>query len=137
MREQPEHPIDRRASRPGEAARRLAAIPVRTAGGEDACAAAEPFALRVLGDAMLPEFAEGDIIIIEPEGLAREGSFVLAWWEEEWTFRQLVRDGGQWFLAALDPGLPRQALPDLSPVRGVVIQKSTPGHRRSLKRYGD
>jgi DNA polymerase V len=116
------------------AARRLAAIPVRTAGD---CGAAEPFVLRVLGDAMLPEFADGDIIVVEPEGLAREGSFVVARSEGEWTFRQLVRDGGQWFLAALDPAYGRTAIADLSAVRGVVIQKSRPGRRKSSKTYVD
>lgn len=123
-------------TRPGMAALRLAAIPIHAA-ASDSCSAAEPFALQVLGDAMLPEFAAGDIIVVEPEGLAREGSFVVAQWEGEWSFRQLVREGEQWFLEALDPSYPRQAIPDLSPVRGVVIQKSKPGRRRSLKRYDD
>ena len=36
----------------------------------DACSGGEAFALRVLGDSMAPEFNEGEIIIIEPEGLA-------------------------------------------------------------------
>jgi DNA polymerase V len=44
----------------------------------EACAAAEPFALMVLGDSMEPEFREGEVILIEPEGLATDGSFVLA-----------------------------------------------------------
>jgi Peptidase S24-like len=35
------------------------------------CAGGESFALRVLGHSMAPEFNEGEIIIIEPEGLAR------------------------------------------------------------------
>lgn len=117
------------------AAQRLAAIPVRAAAAD--CAAAEPFALQVLGDAMLPEFADGDIIVVEPEGVAREGSYVVAQWGGEWTFRQLVRDGGQWFLAALNADHGRAAIPDLSVVRGVVIQKSRPGRRRSHKRYVD
>ena len=42
-----------------------------------ACSGAEAFALLVLGDSMNPEFAEGDVIVIEPEGLATDGSFVL------------------------------------------------------------
>jgi len=37
------------------------------------CAASEPFALRVLGDSMLPEFADGSIIIIDPAGAIRDG----------------------------------------------------------------
>lgn len=102
-------------------------------GGE--CTAAEPFALQVLGDAMSPEFAHGDIIVVEPEGLALNGSFVVAHWQGEWTFRQLLREGGRWALVALNPAYARQPIADLSPVRGIVIQKSKPGRRRSLKRY--
>ena len=45
----------------------------------------------VLGDSMAPEFVEGDVIIIEPEGLAVDGSYVLAQADGEWIFRQLVR----------------------------------------------
>ena len=44
----------------------------------DACSSAEPFALMVLGDSMEPEFVEGEVILIEPEGLATDGSYVLA-----------------------------------------------------------
>ena len=43
-----------------------------------ACASGEPYALMVLGDSMLPEFEEGEIIVVEPEGVARDGSFVVA-----------------------------------------------------------
>mgnify|MGYP006317666663 CR=1 FL=1 len=90
------------------------------------CAGAEPFVLMVLGDSMAPEFAEGEIIVVEPEGLAVDGSFVVA---------QLERTGGGWELRALDAACPAVAIPDLTPVRGVVIQKSRPGRRRAAKRY--
>lgn len=101
----------------------------------DACSSGESFALMVLGDSMLPEFAQGEIIVIEPDGLATDGSFVLAWWEGEWIFRQLARDGSQWRLRALDPAWRDIPIPDLKPVRGVIIQKSKPGRRRASKRY--
>ena len=55
------------------------------------CAGGESFALMVLGHSMAPEFQEGEIIIIEPEGLAKDGSFVLVNQNNEWTFRQLKR----------------------------------------------
>jgi len=100
-----------------------------------ACGGGESFALRVLGQSMAPEFAEGEIIIVEPEGLAREGSYVLAWHGEEWTFRQLCRQGGRWVLHALNPTFADVALDDLSAVRGVIIQKALPGRRRASKRY--
>ncbi len=106
-------------------------------GADHACSGAESFALMVLGDSMVPEFEDGDIIVIEPEGLATDGSFVLAFWQDEWFFRRLVRGDDGWLLRALNPRYPDIALPDLRPVRGVITQKSRPGRRRALKRYVD
>jgi DNA polymerase V len=105
----------------------------------DSCASGEPFALMVLGDAMEPEFVEGDIILIEPEGLATDGSYVLAQVNEEWTFRQLLKDqNGGWTLAALNPAYPTIPVPGVREVvKGVIIQKSKPGRRKATKRYVD
>ncbi len=55
------------------------------------CGGGEVFALRVLGDSMAPEFLEGEIIIVEPDGALHDGSFVLAQLDGEWTLRQLAR----------------------------------------------
>ena len=104
---------------------------------ESSCGALEPYALRVLGDSMEPEFVEGDVIIVEPDGLAKDGSFVVAQVDGEWTFRRLIAAGEGWRLRAFNPAYAEIALADLSTVRGVVIQKSLPGHRRALKRYVD
>ena len=121
-----------------------ATLPHRTipiAPAEDAahgaCSGAEAFALLVLGDSMNPEFAEGDVIVIEPEGLATDGSFVLARHAGEWIFRQLVAAGDGWQLRPLNPRYPSLDLEDLAAVRGVVIQKTTPGNRKSTTRYGE
>ncbi len=103
--------------------------------GDASCSGAESFALMVLGDSMLPEFESGDIVIIEPEGVARDGSYVLAYWNDEWLFRQLTRTGASWSLCALDASIQPIALPDLQAVRGVIIQKAKPGRRRASKRY--
>ncbi len=114
----------------------MAAVQVAIDDAEVAnCAGGESFALMVMGYSMAPEFNEGEIIIIEPEGLARDGSFVLAHHEDEWTFRQLLGEPGQWRLHALNPAFADQALADLSAVRGVIIQKALPGRRRASKRY--
>jgi DNA polymerase V len=99
------------------------------------CSGGEAFALRVLGDSMAPEFVEGEIIIIEPDGALRDGSFVLAQPDGEWIFRQLVRRGDGWSLCALNPAYPEQPLPDLAAIHGVVIQKAVPGRRRLTKHY--
>ena len=109
-------------------------IPAQDAAAGD-CSGAESFALLVLGDSMAPEFVEGEVIVIEPEGLATEGSFVVARAHGEWIFRQLIAGGGGWQLRALNSAYPTTDIPDLSSVRGVVIQKSRPGRRRALKRY--
>ena len=101
------------------------------------CAGGESFALMVLGHSMMPEFNEGEIIIIEPEGLAKDGSYVLAYLDDEWTFRQLLRAGGGWVLHALNPAFADAVLADLACVRGVIIQKALPGRRRATKHYLD
>jgi DNA polymerase V len=100
-----------------------------------ACSGSGSFALRVLGTSMEPEFLEGEIILIEPEGLLRDGSFVLAQHAGEWIFRQLCQQANGWTLHALNPAFADRPLPDLSAVRGVIIQKALPGRRRASKRY--
>lgn len=111
-------------------------IPIKAVAPEaSACADAAPFALMVLGDSMTPEFQEGDIVIIEPEGHATDGSYVLAFIQGEWIFRQLRRYDEGWRLTALNPGYAQIDLPDLQGVRGVIIQKNRPGRRRETKRY--
>ena len=118
--------------------------PLPDAGHDEAmsaCSSAEPFALMVLGDSMVPEFNEGEIILIEPEGLATDGSFVLAQLDGEYIFRQLGRIGASqdsgWLLRALNPAYPPTAIPNLDVVKGVIIQKSKPGRRKATKRYVD
>lgn len=113
-------------------------IPIAPAGGDPAltaCSDAEPFALMVLGDSMEPEFADGEIIVIEPEGLATDGSFVLAWHNEEYIFRQLVKTDAGWALHALNPAYEDAGIPGLDCVKGVIIQKKKPGSRKSIKHY--
>jgi DNA polymerase V len=102
---------------------------------ESACSGSESFVLRVLGTSMEPEFNEGEIIVIEPDGLLRDGAYVLAEHRGEWIFRQLCGDASAWRLHALNPAFSDITLADLSAVRGVIIQKALPGRRRASKRY--
>jgi SOS-response transcriptional repressor LexA len=118
-----------------ETRRQIPILPQAADSALEACAAAEPFALMVLGDSMEPEFREGEVILIEPEGLATDGSFVLAQLGGEWIFRQLVKQGTAWQLRALNPAYPAADIPDLAAVKGVIIQKSQPGRRKASKRY--
>lgn len=110
--------------------------PAPGAGFDGGCAGGEVFALRVVGHSMMPEFADGDVIVVEPDGALKDGSFVVAQHDGEWIFRQLRADpGAGWRLHALDPAWPDLPLADLDAVRGVVIQKAVPGRRRLTKSY--
>lgn len=93
-----------------------------------ACAGSEPFALRVLGDSMAPEFEQGAIIIVEPAGVLECGCFVVAQHENEFLFRQLIIDGDQWLLKPLNGSYPTLEIPGPQAIKGRVIQKA--GKRR-------
>jgi len=99
------------------------------------CSEAEPYALMVLGDSMRPEFMHGEIIVIEPEGLAHDGSFVIADANGELIFRQLIKHPEGWMLKPLNALYPNIPLDDLSPVKGVIILKKIPGKRKEAKHY--
>jgi SOS-response transcriptional repressor LexA len=125
-------------------------IPVKPAGGEkspedelaSSCASGEPYALMVLGNSMEPEFLEGEIIVVEPEGVARDGSYVIAYLEEieredeRYVFRQLVKHAEGWMLKPLNPLYPNIPIDSIeAAVKGVVIMKKKPGRRRAMKEY--
>ncbi len=94
----------------------------------------EPFALRVLGDSMVPEFREGHIIIIEPDGVVQNGSYVFAVYEDESIFRQLLIENGRYFLKPLNDKYPTLEIPGLEAVKGVITQRAGT-RRKEHKRY--
>lgn len=78
------------------------------------------FALRVVGDSMEPRFEEGMILIVEPEMEAQNRDFVIAKDENGGTtFKQLVKDGSDWYLKPLNERYPIKPL-GKSRVIGVV-----------------
>lgn len=85
-------------------------------GGEELIATSVPvkrhtFALRVTGDSMEPEFLAGMILIIEPELEPNPGDYVVAKnGGDETTFKQLVSDGGDWYLKPLNARYPIKPL---------------------------
>jgi len=91
----------------------------------------EPFALRVIGDLMAPEFNDGCIIIIDPSGIIKDGSYVLARQGEEYIFRQLEFGEGVYYLKTLQDGHEVVELLDLTTLQGVIIQQ---GARRRADR---
>ena len=116
-------------------------IPVVAATPENAmtdsnCSGNEVVALMVLGDSMVPEFIEGEILLIEMGADAIDGSFVISQANEEFIFRQLKRnEQGGWRLHALNPAYPDVALSGLDVIKGVVTHKKKPGSRKSVKYY--
>lgn len=89
------------------------------------------FALRVRGVSMEPKYQDGDIIFVDPDAQAEHGKNIVVRLDDEHeaTFKQLVMEGGQKFLRALNPDWPG---PKLIPINGnaticgVVIGKWVP-----------
>ena len=95
----------------------------------------EPFALRVLGDSMEPEFKEGNIILIDPEAVVRDGSYVFAVHEDEYIFRQLSIKDDKYTLEPLNKAYSSIDISGLDKVHGVITQGG--GLRRhQRKQYG-
>ena len=110
------------------------------------CAAHEPFALRVLGDSMEPEFPDGAIIIVDPSGVVEDGCYVLAEisdadlarnktaqgkTEAGYIFRQFVRKQQRCYLKPLNAGYAMLEIAGQTVVKGVVVQKAgTRQHHR-------
>lgn len=84
------------------------------------------FALRVQGDSMEPRFTEGMLLIVEPELDAQHGDYVIVKnGSDETVFKQLVKDGADWFLKPLNPRYPIKPLGAdtiVGVVRGVTEQ---------------
>ena len=81
--------------------------------------ASSSYALRVIGDSMEPEFPEGMILIVEPEMDFAPNDFVIVKNGDEATFKQLIKDGLDWYLKPLNPRYPIKPLGN-SKIIGVV-----------------
>ncbi|MEW6414448.1 MAG: S24 family peptidase [Pseudomonadota bacterium] len=110
-------------------------IPIQEINEASNCAGSEPYALMVLGDSMLPEFEEGEIIVVEPSGLVKDGSYVVAYVNDEYIFRQIVMRDDGWMLKPLNPLYENIPIAGIEVVHGVVIMKKRPGKRSEQKRY--
>lgn len=99
------------------------------------CSTLEPYSLRVVGDIMEPEFADGCIIIVDPGHLARDGSYVIVDFAGDVFFRQLVFDGERRFLQPLNPKYGGFELIPPYTIRGGVVQRA--GRRREMRKFYD
>ena len=98
------------------------------------CKGIEPYALRVLGDSMEPEFTDGEIIIIEPDQSLENGSFAIVHHEGELIFRQLCLDQGNWYLRPLNDSYPTLSVSGTPEIKGRIVSKSS-GRGRQTKSY--
>ena len=102
---------------------------------QDSCSALEPYALRVVGDSMEPEFADGCVIIIDPGCAPRDGAYVVVEFAGDVFFRQLVFDGERRFLKPLNPKYGGFEITPPYTIRGGVVQQV--GNRRSQRKHYD
>lgn len=79
------------------------------------------YALRVRGDSMEPKFPNGAIIIVEPGEHPEHGAYVIVRQNgDEATFKQLIQDGGRYFLKPLNPRYPIMEMAQDAVFCGVV-----------------
>ncbi len=101
----------------------------------DGCSSLEPYALRVLGDSMEPEFADGCVVIVDPAYAPRDGAFVVVEFAGDVFFRQLVFDGERRFLKPLNPKYGGFELTLPYTILGGVVQRV--GRRRTQRKHYD
>jgi len=101
---------------------------------EGGCGSDELFALMVMGDDMLPEFNDGEIIVIDPSGQPADGRYVVAEVDGAYTFRQLVVAEQQLYLRSLkQPELKEPLSGGRQAIKGIVVQKT--GRRRKERKF--
>jgi SOS-response transcriptional repressor LexA len=82
------------------------------------------FALRVRGDSMWPNFQENTILIIDPDKVPKNRSFVIYYIKDlgEVVFRQLLIDGSYKFLKAINSMFPNIQISEDDQLIGTVLQ---------------
>jgi len=100
---------------------------------EGSCSESELFALQVHGDSMEPEFKHGCVIVVDPSGVLKNESFVVAKNDDGLIFRQLIMDGDRCILRPLNPVYDEEEIAGLHMVTGLVTQQ--PGRRRKDLRH--
>lgn len=97
------------------------------------CANSEPFALRVMGDSMEPEFKDGNIIIIDSAAKVESGCYVLAMVDDEYIFRQLIIEDNRYLLRALNAGYKEIEVSGIGAIKGIIVQRA--GTRRKEHKH--
>lgn len=70
------------------------------------------YALRVEGESMMDRFRPGQVIFVDPEVAPVSGQYVIAMLEDSGraTFKQLITDGGEQYLKALNKDWPERII---------------------------
>lgn len=98
----------------------------------DVWAGDDGFWLRVVGSSMTSQsgisFPEGMLILVAPDIEPRPGQFVVARMVEsnEATFKQLVRDAGDFYLRPLNPTYPAKLMDSTWEIVGTVVDGRMP-----------
>ncbi|MCW8928800.1 MAG: S24 family peptidase [Gammaproteobacteria bacterium] len=100
---------------------------------EGSCSGREVFALRALGDSMVPEFEHGTVIIIDPEAVVKDGSYVIAKVDGEFIFRQIRMYDNKYFLQPLNDLYETIEINGLDDLEGVIVQSGS--RRKNMKKY--
>ena len=100
---------------------------------EGSCSGREVYALRALGDSMVPEFEHGTVIIIDPEAVVKDGSYVIAKVDGEFIFRQLKIRDDKYFLQPLNDLYETVEISGLNDIEGVIVQAGN--KRKQMKKY--
>ncbi len=110
-------------------------IPVAVPQGGCTAEVSEPYALRVIGDSMEPEFSHGHIIIVDPGHALVNGAYAVIDYGGEVMFgRYEATRQGPW-LRYLHPDHDDVELVPPFEVKGVIIQRV--GRRRKDRKHYD
>jgi len=93
----------------------------------------EAYALRVVGDSMLPEFADGQIVIVDPAYPLSSGAFVVVDYGGEVILGQYTVEDARKRLVFLNADYAPLVLAPPYQIKGVVTQRA--GRRRSERKH--
>lgn len=93
----------------------------------------EAYALRVVGESMLPEFSDGQIVIVDPAYPLSPGAFVVVDYGGEVILGQYSIEGEYQRLVFLNADYAPMVLVPPYQIKGVVTQRA--GRRRSERKH--